>query len=125
MIVCVASCAFVCNVERTRPTGTIRTSHESQKIERIGSSLEPFYSRTPLPLKGYVELIYDLNGNPSFRLIEGLLYKSDYYRPSSQTVALSLVTEDDRPFALSSPILGRAIRSHLNRSYPFISAERR
>lgn len=89
--------------------------------EADGCSLEPFYSRIPHPLKGYVELFYDLNGNPSFRLIEGLLYKSDYYRPSSQTVALSLVTEDERPFALSSPILGG--NGHLFLPVPFASPE--
>jgi hypothetical protein len=88
--------------------------------EADGTSLEPFYSRIPHPLKGYVELIYD-NGHPSFRLIEGLLYKSDYYRPSSQTVALSLVSEDERPFALSSPILGG--NGHLFLPVPFASSE--
>ena len=89
--------------------------------EADGSSLEPFYPRIPRPLKGFVELIYDLNGNPSFRFIEGLLYKSEYYRSSSQSVALSLVTEDERPFALSSPILGG--NGHLFLPVPFSSPE--
>jgi len=89
--------------------------------EADGSSLEPFYQRIPRPLKGFVELIYDLNGNPSFRFIEGLLYKSDHYRSSSQSVALSLVTEDERPFALSSPIL--AGNGHLFLPVPFSSPD--
>lgn len=71
-----------------------------------GFSLEPLYDRVPEPLKGYVELIYDLHNNPSIRFIEGLLYKSLYYTESSQSIALSLVDQDERPFAMSTPNLG-------------------
>src|SRR5262245_55826579 len=38
-----------------------------------GFSLQPLYKETPEILKGYVELVYDLNQNPSFRFIEPLL----------------------------------------------------
>jgi len=68
-----------------------------------GHSLEPLYKQIPEPLQGYVELVYDLHNNPSFRLIEPLLYKSHYYDPSLQTLMLSLITGDDRPFVLSTP----------------------
>ena len=70
-----------------------------------GFTLEPFYSEVPSPLQGYVELVYDLNNHPSFRLIEPLLYKSAYYNCSLQSIALSELTGDDRPFVLSTPRL--------------------
>src|SRR5436190_21208149 len=49
--------------------------------EAKGYSLEPLYQKIPEILRGYVELVYDLNNNPSFRLIEPLLYRSQYYDP--------------------------------------------
>jgi L-ascorbate metabolism protein UlaG (beta-lactamase superfamily) len=72
-----------------------------------GSSLEPLYEAVPEILKGYVELVYDLNNSPSVRFIEGLLYKSPFYSRTRQGVALSLCEEDSRPFALSTPSLAR------------------
>ena len=70
-----------------------------------GFSLEPLYAEVPPPLRGYVELVYDLNNQPSFRLIEPLLYKSRYYNCSLQSLALSETSGDDRPFVLSTPRL--------------------
>jgi len=76
------------------------------RSEAKGFSLEPLYSRVPEPLRGFVELVYDLNHNPSFRLIEALLYDSHYYDSTLQTLALSLIEGDkDRPFVLSTPRL--------------------
>jgi L-ascorbate metabolism protein UlaG (beta-lactamase superfamily) len=71
--------------------------------EAGGYSLEPAYEKVPDPLKGYVELVYDLNNHPSVRFIEGLLYKSPYYNPSSQSIALSLIEKDSRSFVFSTP----------------------
>jgi L-ascorbate metabolism protein UlaG (beta-lactamase superfamily) len=73
--------------------------------EAVGYSMEPLYPRTPDCLRGLIELVYDLNNNPSARFIEGLLYRSKFYKPSSQSVALSLIKRDDRPFILSTPRL--------------------
>jgi len=74
--------------------------------EAHGFSLEPLYSRVPEALRGYVELVYDLNHNPSFRLIERLLYESSYYDTSLQSFALCLIEGDkERPFVLSTPRL--------------------
>src|SRR5215213_868343 len=56
--------------------------------EATGFSLEPLYRKVPDVLRGYVELAYDINNYPSMRFIEGLLYKSPYYDPSSQTIAM-------------------------------------
>jgi L-ascorbate metabolism protein UlaG (beta-lactamase superfamily) len=76
------------------------------RSEARGFSLEPLYQRVPEALRGYVELVYDLNHNPSFRLIEPLLYDSSYYDPALQSWALTLIEGDrDRPFVLSTPRL--------------------
>lgn len=82
--------------------------------EAKGYSIEALYPKVPIELRGYVELVYDLNHNPSFRLLESLLYKSEYYDPSSQSVILSLVETDDRPFAYSTPRLEEEGRLQLN-----------
>jgi L-ascorbate metabolism protein UlaG (beta-lactamase superfamily) len=73
--------------------------------EARGHSLEPLYEKVPELLKGYIELVYDLNNNPSFRLIEALLYQSKYYDRSLQSFALSQVGSDERPFVFSTPRL--------------------
>ena len=66
-----------------------------------GYSLQPLYKNIPGILRGYVELVYDLNNHPSFRLIEPLLYKSHFYDRSQQSLMLSTISQDDRPFVLS------------------------
>lgn len=73
--------------------------------EANGDSLEDLYGKVPAPLKGYVELVYDLHNRPSIRFIEGLLYKSKYYDPSSQSVALSQRESNNRSFVFSTPRL--------------------
>jgi L-ascorbate metabolism protein UlaG (beta-lactamase superfamily) len=81
--------------------------------EADGSSLEPLYAKTPEPLRGYVEYVYDLDSKAGVRFIEGLLYRSEFYMESLQSVALTLSEGDDRPFALSTPQLPRAGRLDL------------
>lgn len=81
--------------------------------EAQGFSLEPLYARIPAPLRGYVELGYDLSSNPSFRFVEPLLYESRYYDPRSQSLMLSLIHGDDRPFILSTPRLDGEQDVHL------------
>jgi L-ascorbate metabolism protein UlaG (beta-lactamase superfamily) len=78
-----------------------------------GYSLHPLYERIPEILRGYVELVYDLNNHPSFRIIEPLLYKSRYYDRSQQSVMLSTIASDDRPFVLSTPRLESEDSFHL------------
>jgi L-ascorbate metabolism protein UlaG (beta-lactamase superfamily) len=76
------------------------------RAEAKGFSLEPLYSRVPEPLRGFVELVYDRNHNPSFRMIESLLYYSPFYDTSLQSLALCRIEGDkDRPFVLSTPRL--------------------
>jgi L-ascorbate metabolism protein UlaG (beta-lactamase superfamily) len=70
-----------------------------------GYSLHPLYPQVPELLRGYVELTYDLYNQPSYRIIEPLIYKSRFYDKSAQTIMLSHISGDDRPFVLSTPRL--------------------
>ncbi|GGX33170.1 MBL fold metallo-hydrolase [Aquimarina muelleri] len=80
--------------------------NELLKNEAKGYSLNSLYDKIPEVLKGYVELFYDLNNNPSFRIYEPLLYNSKYYKESLQSFNLFLITDDDsRSFVLSTPKL--------------------
>lgn len=78
-----------------------------------GYGLQPLYPMVPDILRGYVELVYDLNNHPSFRVIEPLLYKSRYYDRSQQSIMLSSITQDERPFVLSTPRLDSENSLHL------------
>jgi L-ascorbate metabolism protein UlaG (beta-lactamase superfamily) len=78
-----------------------------------GESLHPLYAQIPPILKGYVELVYDLNNHPSFRILESLLYRSEFYVRDSQSLMLSRITGDDRPFVLSTPRLPNHEICHL------------
>src|SRR4030095_8007496 len=83
----------------------IKELDELLRNEAVGFSLESLYKKIPEVLRGYVELVYDLNNQPSFRLLEALLYKSDFYDSSAQSMMLSLINHDDRSFVLSTPRL--------------------
>lgn len=89
-----------------------------------GYSLESAYEKIPDPLKGYVELVYDLNHNIAYRFFEPLLYHSPFYDKSLQSLALWLTENDDRPFVLSTPRLDEAQVLHLPIPFdhPFIDA---
>ncbi|HEX2327672.1 MAG TPA: MBL fold metallo-hydrolase [Candidatus Angelobacter sp.] len=78
-----------------------------------GFSMHPLYDKVPQILKGYVELVYDRNNQPSFRLIEPLLYRSRYYDRSLQSLMLQTISGDDRPFILSTPRLDSDDAVHL------------
>jgi L-ascorbate metabolism protein UlaG (beta-lactamase superfamily) len=70
-----------------------------------GYSLHPLYPQVPDLLRGFVELRYDLRSQPSFRVLESLLYRSSFFDSSAQSLMLSITTGDDRPFVLSTPRL--------------------
>jgi L-ascorbate metabolism protein UlaG (beta-lactamase superfamily) len=95
----------------------IRALDELLLREASGSSLEGLYRRVPESLRGHVELVYDRNHNPSARFIEALLYRSPLYDTSSQSIALSLVTDDSRPFVFSTPRLESS--DHIELNLPF------
>ena len=81
-----------------------------------GYALKDLYPLVPEPLKGLVELFYDLNNNPSYRFFETLLYNSPYYKESLQSFNLFLIQDDDsRSFVLSTPKLpgGEVLRVNI------------
>jgi L-ascorbate metabolism protein UlaG (beta-lactamase superfamily) len=82
-----------------------------------GYSLHSLYSEVPEILRGYVELVYDLNNHPSFRIIEPLLYKSRYFDKSQQSLMLSPISKDERPFVLSTPRLDTDDCIHLRLAF--------
>ncbi|WP_437933842.1 MBL fold metallo-hydrolase [Sorangium sp. So ce341] len=83
-----------------------------------GESLECLYAHIPGPLKGYVELYFDMNHHPSYRLIEPLLYRSRYYKPALQSASFGLLDKaGQRPFVLSTPRLPDA--NHLQLAVDF------
>jgi L-ascorbate metabolism protein UlaG (beta-lactamase superfamily) len=89
----------------------IELSHSIDKLDAMlrakatGYGLEGLYAEIPSNLQGFVEIVYDLNNQPSFRLIEPLLYRSAHYDDSFQSVVLSEISGDNRPFVLSTPRL--------------------
>jgi L-ascorbate metabolism protein UlaG (beta-lactamase superfamily) len=83
----------------------VKTLDQMLVNEATGYSMAALYSKIPDPLRGYVELVYDLRDNPSIRFLEGLLYKSKFYKTESQSVALSEINSDFRSFVFSTPRL--------------------
>lgn len=79
-----------------------------------GFALEELYKKVPELLKGYVELVYDLNNNPSFRFFESLLYNSEFYNKKAQSIALWVTDNDERPFCLSTARLDEPNTLHLD-----------
>ncbi len=73
------------------------------KSKGKGFSLESLYEEVPEILKGYVELVYDLNNNPSFRFFEPLLYGSEFFNKASQSIALWITDNDERPLLFEYP----------------------
>lgn len=92
----------------------IKELDNNLKAHDKGYSLEKLYDTVPEILKGYVELVYDVNHNPSFRFFENLMYQSEYYDPSAQTIALWATENDERPFCLSTPKLNDPDVLHLD-----------
>jgi L-ascorbate metabolism protein UlaG (beta-lactamase superfamily) len=82
--------------------------------EAKGYGLEPLYEKVPDLLKGYVELFYDRNNNPGFRFFESLLYNSEFYNQSAQSIAMWVTNNDERPFCLSTPRLDESHVVHLD-----------
>ena len=84
----------------------VKTLDELLRGHTSGESIEYLYEQIPEPLKGYVEIFMDMEHNPSYRLIESLLYKSKYYKPAMQALSFGLLSNvEERPFVLSTPRL--------------------
>jgi L-ascorbate metabolism protein UlaG (beta-lactamase superfamily) len=85
-----------------------------------GHSIEYLYERVPAELRGFVELVMDLQHRPTFRLIEPLLYRSKYYKRALQSLSFGTLSRvDERPFVLSTPRLPDD--DHLHVDMDFIS----
>jgi L-ascorbate metabolism protein UlaG (beta-lactamase superfamily) len=56
--------------------------------EARGFSLEGLYGRVPPILRGYVELLYDVNNQPGFRFFESMIYKSELFDRGNQRIFL-------------------------------------
>jgi L-ascorbate metabolism protein UlaG (beta-lactamase superfamily) len=87
------------------------------KEEATGFSLDPLYEKVPAPLQGYIELFYDLQNHPSFRLYEALLYRSPFYQPAAQSVLLTTADTDQRAFVLSTPRLPGEATINIEKSF--------
>jgi L-ascorbate metabolism protein UlaG (beta-lactamase superfamily) len=105
--------AHLCALSEALATLDLQLQQEAK-----GFSLNGMYERVPEILRGYLELVYDLNNHPSYRLFEPLLYQSRYYDRSAQSLMLSRTTGDERPFVLSTPRLEGPGLLHLRR--PFV-----
>ncbi len=82
-----------------------------------GASMVEIYQQIPKPLRGYVEVGYDLNNHPSIRFVERLLYRSPYYRESRQAIRVALAKSDHRAFVLSTPRFPDSEHLHFNIPY--------
>lgn len=90
---------FFAFAEALKALSTLLSNHPA------GMSLAECYPKIPAPLRGYVELTYDLDNRPSFRFIEPLLYRSPYYDETAQSFLLWRIDSDDRDFIFSTPRL--------------------
>ncbi len=88
--------------------GDIERFEAALHAQAGGMPLADWYGRLPESLKGCVELVYDLDNHCSIRFIEPLLYRSALYREDLQSIRLSLLSADHRPFVMSSPRLDDA-----------------
>lgn len=95
----------------TRRADLVQLSSDIGELDRMlqkeamGKSLHDLYRAAPESLRGYVELVYDLNNHPAFRLIEPLLYRSKFYQKRAQSIMMSTIQSDGRPFVMSTPRL--------------------
>lgn len=105
-------------------SGATSELDELLRTQANGYSLEPLYQYIPEMLQGYVELVYDLNNHPSFRLFEALLYRSPFYDRSMQSLMLSLISQDDRPFVLSTPRIDAESRVHCHVPFDHAGVDR-
>jgi L-ascorbate metabolism protein UlaG (beta-lactamase superfamily) len=111
------------NTIEHRQSEVIKFAKAIKELDKIllaeakGFGLESLYGKVPDLLKGYVELFYDRNNNADFRFFESLLYRSEFYNKSAQSIALWLTHNDHRPFCLSTPRLDDPEVLHLDISF--------
>jgi len=105
------------NADLLEFAAAVKVLDDKLAAEATGYSLEAVYQEIPAALRGYVELVYDLRSRASVRFVEGLLYKSRYYRPERQSLVLSNSDSDGRPFVFSTPRLKSDGQMHVSLSF--------
>lgn len=70
-----------------------------------GFDLRPLYTKLPPALSGLVEMVYDIDNQPSLRFLEPLIYTTSHYAEDRQSVQISLDDGRQRPFVMSTPRL--------------------
>ncbi|MFC6080470.1 MBL fold metallo-hydrolase [Sphaerisporangium aureirubrum] len=83
----------------------VKQAESVLRAQASGYDLTPLYDQLPQALRGLVELVYDVNHAAGLRFLEPVLYRSEYHRPSRQSVDLSLDDGTEPPFILSTPRL--------------------
>jgi len=124
----ISSVSNLIEITETKCIELIQLSEAISELDEMlrghisGESLEPLYEKVPEVLKGYVELVLDLEHRPSYRILEGLLYRSKFYRQDLQSVIFGMISRvNERPFILSTPRLPD--EDHLHVELPFNSEE--
>jgi L-ascorbate metabolism protein UlaG (beta-lactamase superfamily) len=83
----------------------IAAGQELLRANATGFDLTPLYPKLPAELGGLVELAYDTDNQAQMRFMEPIVYTSDVYQESRQSVQISYETGIERPFILSTPRL--------------------
>jgi L-ascorbate metabolism protein UlaG (beta-lactamase superfamily) len=91
----------------------IKDTEELLRARASGYDLTALYQEIPEALRGYVELVYDLNHHASLRFLESSLYRSRFHREARQSVDIFLEHGSQRSFILSTPRLPKEGHLHL------------
>jgi Diiron non-heme beta-hydroxylase N-terminal domain/Beta-lactamase superfamily domain len=83
----------------------LRAFNKMLKDTATGESLDRMYALLPESLAGKVELVYDVNNQPTIRVIEEIVYRSALAANDRFEVALSDISDEDRTFFMNTPRL--------------------
>ena len=81
----------------------LKTFDQALQSGANGFCLSEFYSQMPASLAGATELSYDLNNNPTLRLIEEIIYKYHLDNRPAQEICLTQIKDSDRKFFMTTP----------------------
>lgn len=70
-----------------------------------GSTLDPLYELVPEALRGCLELTYNLNSKPSFRLFEAMLADDELNYDGTSEIGFINITDEERKYFLNTPRL--------------------
>ncbi len=82
-----------------------------------GFTLLEYYPKVPAPLRGAVELAYNVNNQAAIYILEELLHGGALELRGNEQICLTRVGETERPFFMSSPRISRS--DDLNLDMPF------